>query len=120
MSDIRLDPARAMAFLRYVRIPFQTLVYGVFKTAHAEAVLPPYLHSPTGIPLDWSNSTCGRMFTLGSRMITALSRGALCVIGLALAANARNLLQSEHPTFDQDIAPLIYRYCSDCHRPGES
>ncbi len=28
--------------------------------------------------------------------------------------------QSQSPTFSHDIAPIIYKNCASCHRPGES
>lgn len=42
--------------------------------------------------------------------------GAAAVIALALPAAA----QKSTVTFYQHIAPIIYRECSPCHRPGES
>ena len=33
---------------------------------------------------------------------------------LATAAQAQTV-----PTFSQDVAPLVYRHCTGCHRTGE-
>src|SRR5271163_1798930 len=30
-----------------------------------------------------------------------------------------NLLQAAAPTFDKDIAPIVFKNCAVCHRPGE-
>jgi hypothetical protein len=49
-------------------------------------------------------------------MQSATVRGALFLISyslLALAANAAT------PTYAKDVAPIIYKNCANCHRPGE-
>jgi len=38
---------------------------------------------------------------------------APCVTILAAAAAAAN------PTYNKDIAPILYQHCAECHRPGE-
>jgi tetratricopeptide (TPR) repeat protein len=40
-------------------------------------------------------------------------------LALALAAPARAQSASP-PTFAEDVAPILHRSCSTCHRPGES
>ena len=35
------------------------------------------------------------------------------VVGFAVSANAQT------PTFSKDVAPILYKNCSNCHRPGE-
>jgi mono/diheme cytochrome c family protein len=42
----------------------------------------------------------------------------LTLPGLALAAPAASKLAST-PTFNKDVAPILYKNCSNCHRPGE-
>jgi hypothetical protein len=41
----------------------------------------------------------------------------LCAVVLAVAARADAV--KSPPTFNKDIAPLIYQNCMSCHRPGE-
>src|SRR2546428_3627992 len=44
-------------------------------------------------------------------------------IGALLAGAATAALAAElpplRPTFSKDIAPIFYRHCSECHRPGQ-
>src|SRR6516162_5349765 len=41
--------------------------------------------------------------------------------GLALLASCSQANSiKENPTFNQDIAPIIYKNCAPCHRPGEA
>jgi Flp pilus assembly protein TadD len=39
--------------------------------------------------------------------------GLVCGAVVVLASGAK-------PTFNHDIAPIIFHYCADCHRPGEA
>jgi Flp pilus assembly protein TadD len=57
--------------------------------------------------------------------VTRRWRGAaaasMCVGSLALAA-CRTPARAEssiHPTFNRDIAPLVWDHCTGCHRPGQ-
>jgi hypothetical protein len=34
-------------------------------------------------------------------------------------ADALNPSQPHHPTFNQDIAPIVFEHCTPCHRPGQ-
>ena len=40
--------------------------------------------------------------------------GRICLSVLLLAGCQR---QQHHPTFNQDIAPILYEHCASCHRP---
>ncbi len=48
------------------------------------------------------------------------------IVGLAALSarpaerSRRAPIGSEQITYDRDIAPIVYRYCSSCHRPGEA
>ncbi len=43
----------------------------------------------------------------------------VCAIGGAVALNPRaGSARSADPTFAEDIAPIVYRNCASCHRPG--
>jgi mono/diheme cytochrome c family protein len=37
----------------------------------------------------------------------------------AVAAAAFAAGRTDHPTYNQDIAPILYQNCAGCHRPGE-
>ena len=39
------------------------------------------------------------------------------IAGLALADDTNT--KAAVPTFNRDIAPILYQNCSNCHRPGE-
>lgn len=39
---------------------------------------------------------------------------------LATAARTGETGHVRRVTFDRDVAPILYKYCSTCHRPGES
>ena len=45
--------------------------------------------------------------------------GALS-LALALGASAHRRSTSPPVTFNRDIAPIVFQYCSPCHRPGEA
>jgi hypothetical protein len=49
-------------------------------------------------------------------MQTAGARGALFVISSAILAIPAT---AATPTFSQDVAPILFKNCSGCHRPGE-
>jgi hypothetical protein len=53
-----------------------------------------------------------------SRLIAA---SALCVAALATAQPGAQVpdRSSSAPTFNRDIAPIFYKNCTNCHRPGE-
>ena len=44
--------------------------------------------------------------------------GALLVLAVTYAAQAPASATSI-PTFNKDIAPIVYQNCAICHRPGE-
>jgi hypothetical protein len=54
----------------------------------------------------------------------AITVAALCAIDRfgtgVLAAPPDGPLSSSAVTFNRDVAPVVYRSCSSCHRPGES
>jgi hypothetical protein len=52
------------------------------------------------------------------------SRIAIAVLGLCLAIGAISTTdttanEKANPTFNKDVAPIFYKNCIDCHRPGE-
>jgi hypothetical protein len=51
-----------------------------------------------------------------------LSRASIAVIGCAavlMFATASNRSRANSITFTKDVAPIIYKNCAECHRPGE-
>jgi mono/diheme cytochrome c family protein len=45
--------------------------------------------------------------------------GAVALFGLALAQHPEPLrAQDDPPVFTKDVAPILYRNCATCHRPG--
>ncbi|MGH9204753.1 MAG: thiol-disulfide isomerase, partial [Vicinamibacterales bacterium] len=50
---------------------------------------------------------------------------AVGVVGLAVAVAGSTRLSSQQPahpsspTFSKDIAPIMFKHCAQCHRPGE-
>jgi hypothetical protein len=44
---------------------------------------------------------------------------AALMVGLALAPAAARAQSASAPTFTKDVAPIFYKNCTVCHRPGE-
>ena len=46
---------------------------------------------------------------------------AACAVLAAIAASApmRAQAPSAAPTYSKDVAPILYKNCTNCHRPGE-
>jgi tetratricopeptide (TPR) repeat protein/mono/diheme cytochrome c family protein len=58
---------------------------------------------------------------MGWLRCAAAPRSIAIVVAAALATTQTGPAQtSSPPNFAQDIAPIVYRSCSSCHRPGES
>jgi mono/diheme cytochrome c family protein len=61
-----------------------------------------------------SNPICGNAFRLAA---------TFCCLAAGLASNPAIAAESKPGrapvTFNKDIAPIVYRHCSACHRPGE-
>lgn len=47
-------------------------------------------------------------------------RGIVAVLVLCAPASAQERPALLSPTFSRDIAPIVFRHCSTCHRPGAS
>src|SRR5258705_6292251 len=66
---------------------------------------------------------CG--MTSSGRTIVACLLGFGSTIAAAYASHAGAAAQPPMPaaqqaTFNRDIAPIVFRYCAPCHRPGEA
>ena len=54
------------------------------------------------------------------RRITLIALALLWGAGLAAAAGPPAQPRSKGPvTFTKDVAPLVFKHCAACHRPGE-
>jgi hypothetical protein len=56
------------------------------------------------------------------RLTLCLSAAAAIWIGAvvsALSGRASGQAAKDVPTFTRDVAPILYRHCTSCHRPGE-
>jgi tetratricopeptide (TPR) repeat protein len=59
---------------------------------------------------------------------SVLPLACIAILGMALGGRtpaqqktpARSAAQQSQVTFNRDIAPLLYRACAQCHRPGEA
>ncbi len=51
--------------------------------------------------------------------LTAAALCALAVAPLAAQAPSKQMPSSAAPTFSKDVAPIFYKNCTNCHRPGE-
>ena len=49
-----------------------------------------------------------------------LARRVILLAVVCLLGDSSALLAASPVTFNRDIAPLVFHYCADCHRPGES
>jgi mono/diheme cytochrome c family protein len=53
------------------------------------------------------------------RFAFALSGGCVAVALLGVSAGAQAPSLAATPTFSKDVAPILYKNCVSCHRPGE-
>ena len=64
------------------------------------------------------------MKLLATNRARALLALIISVLGLGLAASSafgsEPSSSEQKVTFNRDIAPIVYHYCSSCHRPGEA
>jgi mono/diheme cytochrome c family protein len=64
--------------------------------------------------MKWTTAAFGTCGAMGAF-------GAAGVIGAMLSAGAADVNAdiAKVPTFNKDIAPILYEHCATCHRPGE-
>lgn len=56
--------------------------------------------------------------TVGTRVVQAAGI-SVALIGLAFARQPKSLAaRGAEPTFAEDVAPILYKNCTTCHRPG--
>lgn len=46
-------------------------------------------------------------------------RSILAAVFICAAAGTAAAQPSVTPTFSKDVAPILYKNCTNCHRPGE-
>ena len=56
-----------------------------------------------------------------SRIVAIVGTALCAVIALlaALEAAPRQAGTADVPTYSRDVAPILFRHCTECHRPGE-
>src|SRR5439155_26317969 len=47
------------------------------------------------------------------------SLGAVSTVIVALAFSPTAVRAKTPPTFNQDVAPIIFKHCTECHRPNQ-
>src|SRR4029078_6694096 len=57
--------------------------------------------------------------TIGTLMRKLLGVVVLPVFLLSASCNRSNH-SKQNPTFSDDIAPIVFKHCAPCHRPGEA
>src|SRR5262245_18359832 len=67
-----------------------------------------HVHDSSRFLRDWKRSKQGRTRILGASLF-------FCFL---LGCQSRSL--KPNPTFNEDIAPIIFKNCAPCHRPGEA
>jgi tetratricopeptide (TPR) repeat protein len=59
-----------------------------------------------------------------SALLLSMLAALLLAVGITRDGNGKPrppaALPATQVTFDRDIAPIVYRYCAPCHRPGEA
>ena len=45
---------------------------------------------------------------------------AICLATLVIAGASANSGTRKDVTFTRDVAPILYKSCAECHRPGEA
>src|SRR5436189_85361 len=53
-----------------------------------------------------------------SNRMLCVALGAMALLGSA-KARAEETGKTRGPTFTRDVAPLVFKNCAACHRPGE-
>ncbi len=52
------------------------------------------------------------------RLMQMVAIAGISVIGIALARTSAPAARLADPTFAKDVAPILYKNCTTCHRPG--
>ncbi len=52
------------------------------------------------------------------RLVQMVAIAGISVIGIALARTSAPAARLADPTFAKDVAPILYKNCTTCHRPG--
>ena len=54
-----------------------------------------------------------------SNQMLCVALGAMAMLGSARARAEEAGKSRGSPTFNRDVAPLVFKNCAACHRPGE-
>ena len=52
------------------------------------------------------------------RLMQTVAIAGVSLIGVALARTSAPAARLADPTFAKDVAPILYKNCTTCHRPG--
>lgn len=59
------------------------------------------------------------MARIYSRITQLIALSGVALVGIAIARHREPLIaQDTAPTFTKDVAPILYKNCTTCHRPG--
>src|SRR5512133_3484929 len=67
-------------------------------------------------PRSLDRRTHGRAWS--TRVTQVAGSVTLAIIGVVFARQSTATARTAEPTFAHDVAPLIYKNCTTCHRPG--
>ncbi|MGH9176147.1 MAG: thiol-disulfide isomerase, partial [Vicinamibacterales bacterium] len=53
------------------------------------------------------------------RLLTVVAVGLTVAVASSSSVSSQQSAHPSVPTFTRDIAPIVYKHCAQCHRPGE-
>ena len=53
------------------------------------------------------------------RVFTVVAAGFVFALVSSTSVSSQQPAHANVPTFTKDIAPIVYKHCAQCHRPGE-
>jgi hypothetical protein len=56
---------------------------------------------------------------MSDAMTRVIRLSGMMIVGALVLAPRPASAQAEQPTFTRDVAPILYKHCTTCHRPGE-
>src|SRR3989442_5413665 len=62
----------------------------------------------------------GRLVSLSVKSVQSAAKTILVLVQVWLAGCHASDRVKPNPTFSEDVAPIVFKNCSPCHRPGEA